>query len=100
MGAPAAKTQAASPQRADPQRASLRQGPAASSPTRPAITRLQRAAGNRAVYRMLGGVGQPKLTVGPADDEYEREAERVAQTVMRMPAPPRDDEEDVAAAAP
>jgi hypothetical protein len=100
MGAPAAKTQAASPQRADPQRASLRQGPAASSPTRPAITRLQRAAGNRAVYRMLGAVVQPKLTMGPVDDEYEREAERVAQTVMRMPAPPRDDEEDVAAAAP
>jgi outer membrane protein OmpA-like peptidoglycan-associated protein len=28
---------------------------------------------------------QPKLTVGPADDEYEREAERVADSVMRMP---------------
>ena len=28
---------------------------------------------------------QPQLTVGPADDLYEQEADRVANTVMRMP---------------
>ena len=30
---------------------------------------------------------QAKLTVGPPDDEYAREAERVADEVMRMPDP-------------
>ena len=50
---------------------------------------LQRAAGNRAVSRLLaaGGVLQAKLVVGPADDVYEREADRVADEVMRAPAP-------------
>jgi hypothetical protein len=28
---------------------------------------------------------QPKLHIGPADDEYERQADRVADSVMRMP---------------
>jgi len=30
---------------------------------------------------------QPKLTVGPPDDAYEREADQVADAVMRMPEP-------------
>src|SRR2546422_136387 len=30
---------------------------------------------------------QPKLTVGPPDDEFEREADRVADQVMRIPEP-------------
>src|SRR2546422_350455 len=30
---------------------------------------------------------QAKLTVGPPGDAYEREADRVADTVMRMPDP-------------
>ena len=30
---------------------------------------------------------QPRLAIGPVDDPYEREAERVADKVMRMPAP-------------
>ena len=30
---------------------------------------------------------QPRLAIGPVDDSYEREAERVADQVMRMPAP-------------
>ena len=30
---------------------------------------------------------QAKLTVGQPDDEYEREADKVADTVMRMPEP-------------
>jgi outer membrane protein OmpA-like peptidoglycan-associated protein len=36
---------------------------------------------------LQSGAIQTKLTVGPADDEYEREADRVADEVMRM-APP------------
>jgi len=36
--------------------------------------------------RVLGSrTIQPKLTLGPPDDEYEREADRVADQVMRMP---------------
>lgn len=38
------------------------------------LLQLQRAAGNRAVNRLI----QTKLIVGPADDPYEREAERIA----------------------
>jgi hypothetical protein len=56
---------------------------------------LQRAAGNRAVARLAksqastkdrptSGTMQAKLTVGPAGDSYEQEAERVADRVMRM----------------
>src|SRR3954467_9663455 len=29
---------------------------------------------------------QPKLTIGPVDDPYEREADAIAEKVMRMPA--------------
>jgi Domain of unknown function (DUF4157) len=37
---------------------------------------------------MRSGIVQLKLTVSQADDRYEREADRVADQVMRMPAPP------------
>jgi membrane protein involved in colicin uptake len=51
---------------------------------RPAdILALQRAAGNRAVSHHI----QAKLTVGPAHDSYEEEADRVADQVLSMPAP-------------
>ncbi len=51
---------------------------------RPAdILGLQRAAGNRAVTRLI----QAKLTVGPAGDRYEREADRVADQVLSMQPP-------------
>ena len=33
---------------------------------------------------LQAGVVQPKLTVGQADDPYEREADRIADRVMRM----------------
>ena len=39
---------------------------------------------------MRTGVLQPKLTIGQADDPYEREADCVADQVMRMPAPQSD----------
>lgn len=47
------------------------------------ILALQRTHGNRAVTRLI----QAKLTVGPAGDQYEQEAERQAQQVMSGPAP-------------
>ncbi|MCX6676987.1 MAG: DUF4157 domain-containing protein [Methanothrix sp.] len=43
---------------------------------------LQRAKGNRFVQGMAV---QAKLMVGPADDQYESEADRVAEQVMRTP---------------
>jgi len=50
--------------------------------------RLQRAIGNSAMTRLLvtGGL-QAKLTVSHPEDESEREADRVADQVMRMPEP-------------
>jgi len=30
---------------------------------------------------------QPRLAIGEPDDEYEREADRVADTIMRLPEP-------------
>ena len=52
---------------------------------RPAdILNLQRACGNRAVSRLI----QAKLTVGPVGDQYEQEADRVAEQVLtRCPEP-------------
>jgi hypothetical protein len=54
------------------------------------VSALQRSAGNRAVARMLGvnsSKGAPaiqrKLQVGPADDQYEREANNMAKMVSR-----------------
>jgi hypothetical protein len=92
MGAEPARTHAAPPQRTEAQRPSLRS--ALSTPSA-ALTQLQRAVGNCAMHRMLRAAVQPKLTVGPADDEYEREADRVAESVMRMPAPPADGEDTI-----
>ena len=54
------------------------------------LLRLQRKAGNRAVLGMLSRVApaiQTKLTVNRDGDPYEREADRVADQVMRMPEP-------------
>ena len=49
------------------------------------ILALQRTAGNQAVQRLLrSGTIQAKLTVNPPDDAYEREADHVAEEVMRM----------------
>jgi hypothetical protein len=47
------------------------------------ILALQRVAGNRAVTRLI----QTKLSVGPAGDRYEQEADRVAEQVMSMQPP-------------
>jgi hypothetical protein len=45
---------------------------------------LQRSRGNKFVQDVAI---QAKLMVGPADNEHEREADRVAEQVMRMPEP-------------
>jgi len=47
---------------------------------------LQRTHGNRYVQRVVAGI-QAKLKVGQPGDKYEQEADRVADAVMRMPAP-------------
>jgi len=49
---------------------------------------LQRTAGNQAVQRLVNsGTLQTKLRIGQAGDKYEKEADRVAEQVMRMPEP-------------
>jgi hypothetical protein len=78
---PVASTELSSP--LDLQRAIA--DPGAASPRD--ILTLQRLAGNRAVARLI----QAKLTVGPAGDKYEQEADRVADQVLntRSPSPLR-----------
>ena len=67
------------------------------------VLALQRTVGNRAAQQILAGKRrrsstiQTKLAVGPADDHYEREADRVASSVMSDSATPqiqRQEEED------
>jgi hypothetical protein len=47
------------------------------------LLHLQKTLGNRTVGRMI----QAKLTISRPDDHYEREADRVADQVMRLPEP-------------
>src|SRR5690242_5207161 len=55
------------------------------------IGRLQRSIGNRALSNMLRAPAiQTKLTISEPGDEHEREADRVADHVMRMPEPQSD----------
>jgi hypothetical protein len=67
---------------------------------RPAdVLALQRAAGNRAVSGLIQAKAATaaataatiaaKLTVGPVGDQYEQEADRVADQVLNMPTPTR-----------
>lgn len=49
---------------------------------------LQRTVGNQGVERMIrSGTLQVKLNIGQPGDQYEQEADRVAEHVMRMPEP-------------
>lgn len=65
---------------------SAHRAPAGSLPG--AAQTLQRALGNRGLARMLGAQPlQPRLEVSQPHDEYEQEADRVADEVMRMPEP-------------
>jgi hypothetical protein len=52
------------------------------------ILALQRQVGNSGVLDLLAKHQvQAKLSVGPADDHYEQEADRVASQVINMPGP-------------
>jgi hypothetical protein len=81
------QTQTTRAQLAEPRRLS----PTGSRPAaafRSVVARLQRNAGNVAIHRLLRREGiQPKLTVNRPGDAFEREADRVADDVMRMPDP-------------
>ena len=60
--------------------------PARSSGPVEKILHLQRTIGNPAVLRLMrSGWFQAKLNVSRPGDLYEREADRVADQVMRMP---------------
>ena len=53
------------------------------------VTQLQQSYGNAYVQRLLNsGTVRTRLTVSQPDDEYEREADRVANTVMQTSAYP------------
>jgi hypothetical protein len=72
----------------------LPENPAAASPAD--VAQLQNRYGNRAVQRLLSQhTIQAKLEVGPANDHYEQEADRVAQTVMRMGDTSAQEEDEV-----
>jgi len=59
-----------------------------SSAFRHPISRLQESVGNQAVQRLLRSrMIQAKLAINQPGDIYEREADRVADHVMRMPDP-------------
>jgi hypothetical protein len=54
-----------------------------SAPSANGLLAYQQKIGNRAFGRVI----QAKLKVGAPDDAYEREADRIADLVMRMPDP-------------
>jgi hypothetical protein len=64
--------------------------PRANNVIRQQVARLHSVYGNQAILRMLAHptpVIQTKLTVNQPGDQYEQEADRVADQVMRMSAP-------------
>jgi Domain of unknown function (DUF4157) len=54
------------------------------------LSALHQSLGNRAVGRLI----QAKLTIGEPDDKYEREADQVADKVMRMPEPASNNDDE------
>jgi len=53
------------------------------------ILHLQQTIGNQAVQRLINsGTLQAKLTIGQPNDQYEQEADRIAEQVMRIPTLP------------
>jgi hypothetical protein len=85
----------AAPDRAQPldPRVILQRAALAPQSLRPAdILRLQQTIGNQAVARLLSQLSparslvQAKLTVNAPGDEYEQEADRIAEEVMATPA--------------
>ncbi len=70
--------------------AALGQSPGASQTGM--LRQLQRSYGNSYVGRVI----QAKLTVGEPGDQYEQEADQVADRIMRMPEPGRDSDMGIA----
>jgi Domain of unknown function (DUF4157) len=60
------------------------------TPQQHSLLQLQQQFGNQAVGRMV----QVKLNIGKPDNHYEREADQVADKVMRMPEPVRHEDEE------
>jgi Domain of unknown function (DUF4157)/Protein-glutamine gamma-glutamyltransferase len=60
------------------------------TPQQHTLLQLQQHFGNQAVGRMI----QAKLTIGESNDKYEREADQVADKVMRMPESARLEDEE------
>ena len=57
------------------------------------VIQLQQSYGNAYVQRLLSSrVVQAKLTVNPPDDQYEREADRVAGMIQRQPIEEEEEE--------
>jgi len=84
MGVSVATQQTAQRQCANPLRSASHPGSRAAGIAAPPLHRLQRTVGNRAISRLLHSrTIQPKLTVSHPEDEHEREADRVADQVMR-----------------
>jgi len=74
-------------QAADPLRTANSRAPQAAGFLLSSTARLQRAIGNRALSSMLrNSVIQRKLSVSQPDDAHEREADRIADQVMRSTA--------------
>src|SRR5438034_10794170 len=95
MGVSVATQQTAQRQRANPLRSASHPGSRVAGSAAQPILRLQRAVGNRAISRLLHSrTIQPKLTISHPEDESAREADRVADQVMRMETP------DIARTAP
>ena len=52
------------------------------------VRQLQQSLGNRAIQRLVkSGAIQTKLRVGKPNDQFEQEADQVADQVMRMQEP-------------
>src|SRR5262245_15564197 len=82
QAAPAAARRNAPSQHNDPLHAGTARAPHGPSA---GIRRIEGTLGNQAMLRLLQAHAiQPKLTVGPAGDAYEREAGRMADAVMSM----------------
>ncbi|MBI1299067.1 DUF4157 domain-containing protein [bacterium] len=67
----------------DPQRVIQRARSAPHSVTHQDILVLQRSIGNQATVKLLQPMIQAKMTLGPANDTYEHEADHVADQVVR-----------------
>jgi hypothetical protein len=67
--------------------------------TRHPLVRYQQTHGNQTVQRLVNERLQPSLqrtlSAGRADDRYEREADRVAERVMRTPGPAGERNEEI-----